>query len=247
MSPAIDVSGFGLTRESFVTVLTGAGVSAESGIPTFRDQGGLWKTHRAEELATPGAFARDPITVWEWYDYRRQVCARNQPNPAHHAIAGLDQELPNFMLITQNVDGLHARAGTRRIIELHGSLFRARCTGCRSVTEDLPVPLKVVPPRCQCGALLRPDVVWFGEALPEDAIREGLEASRGCDLMLVVGTSAVVQPAASMPLLAKQAGAYVIEVNPGPTPITPFADLHLEGKAGDVMPGLVRAIIAISG
>ena len=246
MTPSVDLSGFELAGDSFIAVLTGAGVSAECGIPTFRGEGGLWKTHRAEELATPGAFAEDPRLVWEWYDYRRQICASKDPNPAHYAITRLDEALPNFLLVTQNVDGLHRRAGTKRMVELHGNLFRARCTECGAVTDALQVPLPEIPPRCGCGGLLRPDVVWFGEALPEDALRGGLDASRDCDLMVVVGTSGVVQPAASMPLLAKQAGARVIEVNPDPTPITPFADLHLEGKAGAVLPGLVDAILDLA-
>jgi NAD-dependent deacetylase len=246
VTSSIDLSGFELAGDSLVVVLTGAGVSAECGIPTFRGEGGLWKTYRAEELATPGAFAKDPRLVWEWYDYRRQICASKDPNPAHYAITRLDEALANFLLITQNVDGLHGRAGTKRMVELHGNLFRARCMDCRAVTEELDVPLPEIPPRCRCGGLLRPDVVWFGEALPEDALRGGLDASRECRLMLVVGTSGVVQPAASMPLLAKQAGASVIEVNPDPTPVTPFTDLHLEGKAGALLPDLVNSILELA-
>lgn len=243
MSVPLDIAALGLGRDPFIAVLTGAGVSAECGIPTFRGEGGLWKTYRAEDLATPGAFARDPRLVWEWYDYRRSICAGKEPNPAHHAITRLDEHLDNFLLITQNVDNLHGRAGTRRMVELHGNLFRARCVLCGSRASDLPVPLAEIPPMCSCGGMLRPDVVWFGEALPELAIREASEASRTCDLMIVAGTSAVVQPAASMPLLARQAGARVIEVNPDPTPLTPFVDHHLEGKAGEVLPGLVEAIL----
>lgn len=245
MSTAADLSSFGLTGGSFITVLTGAGVSAECGIPTFRGAGGLWRTYRAEDLATPAAFSRDPRLVWEWYDYRRGICAGKQPNPAHNAITRLDGNLSNFLLMTQNVDDLHGRAGTGRLVELHGNLFRARCLECGAVDRNLPVPLLEIPPRCGCGGMLRPDVVWFGEALPEEAIRLASEASRDCDLMVVAGTSAVVQPAASMPLLARQAGAHVIEVNPDPTPLTPFVDLHLEGKAGEVMPGLVESILEL--
>ncbi len=246
MSGAADLSSFGLGSDSFITVLTGAGVSAECGIPTFRGAGGLWRTYRAEELARPEAFREDPRLVWEWYDYRRGICAGKQPNPAHHAITRLDEKVSDFLLITQNVDNLHGRAGTRRLVELHGNLFRARCLDCGAVTSDLPVPLPEIPPHCTCGGMLRPDIVWFGEALPEKAIREASEASRDCDLMVVAGTSAVVQPAASMPLLAKQAGAHVIEVNPDPTPLTPYVDLHLEGKAGEVMPGLVDSILELT-
>jgi NAD-dependent deacetylase len=244
MSIRYDLSHLDLDRDPYVSVLTGAGVSAESGVPTFRGEDGLWKSYRPEELATPGAFARDPGLVWEWYDWRRQVCARTEPNPAHAAIAELDRVLSRFLLVTQNVDGLHARAGSRRIVELHGNIFRARCTGCGTARDDLAVPLEEIPARCECGAMLRPDVVWFGEGLPETAIAEALKASRSCDVMLVVGTSAVVQPAASMPLLAKQAGAGIIEINPDATPITPFVDLHLEGKAAEILPDLVTRILS---
>ena len=244
MSEPGAISELGLNADPYVAVLTGAGISAESGVPTFRGEGGLWKSHRPEELATPGAFARDPGLVWEWYDWRRQVCAGTEPNPGHAAIADLDKALSRFLLVTQNVDGLHARAGSRRIVEIHGNIFRARCTRCGAIREDLAVPLEEVPPRCDCGALLRPDVVWFGESLPGDALEQAFEVSRSCDLMLVVGTSAVVQPAASMPLLAKQAGAKVVEVNPDATPITPFVDLHLEGKAAEILPAIAADIIS---
>ena len=244
MTPSYDVSRLGLGSDPRVAVLTGAGVSAESGVPTFRGEAGLWKTHRAEDLATPGAFARDPVLVWEWYDWRRQVCAQTEPNAAHEAIAELDRRLSHFLLVTQNVDGLHARAGSRRIVELHGNIMRARCTQCGKVRDDLEVPLREIPPRCDCGALLRPDVVWFGEALPEAALREALAVSGSCDLMLVVGTSAVVQPAASMPVLAKQEGAAVIEVNPDATPLTPLVDVHLEGKAAEILPGIVAELLS---
>jgi NAD-dependent deacetylase len=244
-TPLDRLSSLVVNRESGIMVLTGAGVSAESGVPTFRGKDGLWKTYRAEELATPGAFGEDPRTVWEWYDYRRQIVASKDPNPAHRAISRLDETFPNFLLVTQNVDGLHSRAGTRRMVELHGNLFRVRCTRDGETFENLDVPLHEIPPRCKCGALLRPDVVWFGEAIPEVALTESIEASRACSLMLVIGTSAVVQPAASMPLLAKQAGASVVEINPDPTPITPFVDLSLHGKAGEIVPKAVDALIRL--
>jgi NAD-dependent deacetylase len=245
MTGDYDISRLALGNHPYITILTGAGVSAESGVPTFRGEDGLWKSYRAEELATPGAFARDPALVWEWYDWRRQVCSGTRPNPAHEAIARLDSALPRFLLVTQNVDGLHARAGSTRIVELHGNIFRVRCTGCGMVREDLPSPLEEIPPICECGATFRPDVVWFGEGLPEEVLARAFEALRSCDLMLVVGTSSVVQPAASMPLLAKQAGASVIEVNPDQTPITPFVDLHLDGKAAEILPGLAEEIVSL--
>jgi NAD-dependent deacetylase len=243
VSTLYDLSKLDLKSDPYVCVLTGAGVSAESGVPTFRGEGGLWRSYRAEELATQGAFTRNPVLVWEWYDWRRQICRGTKPNPAHASIAELDRTLSSFLLVTQNVDGLHARAGSRRIVEFHGNIFRARCTRCGAVRDDLAVPLDEVPPRCECGSLLRPDVVWFGEGLSETAIQAAFEASRSCDLMLVVGTSAVVQPAASVPMLAKQAGTSVVEVNPDETPITPFVDLHFEGKAAEIMPVVAEQIL----
>ncbi len=228
-----------LAEARFVTVLTGAGVSAESGVPTFRGPDGLWRRHRPEDLATPEAFARDPRLVWEWYDWRRQLIARVRPNAAHVAIVALEAHVPDFLLITQNVDGLHSLAGTRRIVELHGNLWRVRCTAEGTVDENHDVPLSSLPPLCRCGALLRPDIVWFGEGLPAEAIRRAHDAAESCDLMLVVGTSALVQPAASLPLIAKAHGAYVVEVNLEPTPLTHCADESHNGKAGEVLPRLL--------
>jgi NAD-dependent deacetylase len=228
-----------LSQARRVAVLTGAGVSAESGVPTFRGADGLWRTHRAEDLATPEAFARDPWLVWEWYDWRRGLIAQCRPNPAHAAIAGLERTASDVLLITQNVDGLHRAAGSRRLVELHGSLWRVRCVSEGVVTENLAVPLRPLPPRCSCGALLRPDVVWFGEPLRAAAIRRASEAAASCDLMLVVGTSALVQPAASLPMIAKAHGAYVVEVNPEPTPLTSLADESHHGKAGEILPDLL--------
>ncbi len=240
------LAGVGLKRESQITVLTGAGVSAESGVPTFRGADGLWRKYRAEELATPEAFARDPKTVWEWYDYRRQIISTCRPNPAHFAIANLERCFPNFELITQNVDGLHTLAGSRRIIELHGNIFRVRCVREGKVSENREVPLKKIPPTCECGSLLRPDVVWFGEAIPYEALQRSFAVSRDAFVMLVIGTSGVVQPAASMPLLAKQSGAYVIEVNPDETPITPFADLSIRQSAAEAVPMIADFLIKLA-
>ena len=186
-----------LERAERIVVLTGAGVSAESGVPTFRGAGGLWKSHRPEDLATPEAFARDPRLVWEWYAWRRGLVARCAPNAAHLALACLALRRPGALLVTQNVDGLHEAAGSRAV-ELHGSIWRLRCAGCGAVAPDRAVPLKPLPPRCACGGLKRPDVVWFGESLPEAELGRALDAARSCDLMIVAGTSGIVHPAASL-------------------------------------------------
>ena len=225
-----------------IAVLTGAGVSAESGVPTFRGEGGLWRQFRAEDLATPEAFARDPRLVWEWYDWRRQKIAACRPNPAHEALAKLETRCAEFLLITQNIDDLHRRAGSRRLVELHGNIWRVRCAREATVSALPDMPLREIPPRCACGALLRPDVVWFGEALPVEALERATKAAEACDLFLVVGTSALVQPAASLPLMAKQHGAGVIEVNPDPTPLSRLVDVSLHGKAGEVLPALLAAL-----
>jgi NAD-dependent deacetylase len=248
--PAIDVSktladrvataARRLREAGRVLALTGAGISAESGVPTFRGPGGLWREFRPEDLATPEAFARDPKLVWEWYAWRRETIAPLQPNAAHRALAALEGRAPEFLLATQNVDGLHSAAGSRRLVELHGTLWRLRCTACRRVQEDRRVPLPEMPPRCGCGALLRPDVVWFGEALPQAAVAEALEAARHADAVLVVGTSSLVHPAAALPQVARAAGAFVIEVNPDPTPLTSLADVSLRGTAASLVPALVE-------
>lgn len=222
--------------EGPVVVLTGAGVSAESGVPTFRGPEGLWRTFRPEDLATPEAFARDPTLVWEWYDWRRQRIANCRPNPAHRVLAEMEVALPDFTLITQNVDGLHQAAGSRRVRELHGNIWRVRCTRCGQVGEDRRVPLPEIPPCCACGGLLRPDVVWFGEPLPSAVLEEAWEAAARCRWMLVIGTSALVQPAASLPVVAHRNGARLVEVNVSDTPLTPLADEVLRGPAGEVLP-----------
>lgn len=221
-----------------VAVLTGAGVSAESGVPTFRGEGGLWRTFRAEDLATPEAYARDPNLVWEWYRYRQGICAGARPNAAHDALVRLEAKAAEFTLITQNVDGLHRRAGSKNIVELHGDIFRARCPECgakKYVDHDDPETI----PSCLCGGPMRPDIVWFGEMLPTGAIDKAALASGKADLFLVVGTSAIVYPAASFPLIAKENGARIVEVNPDETPLTPHVDLSLRGAAAETLPGIV--------
>jgi NAD-dependent deacetylase len=226
-----------------IAVLTGAGVSAESGVPTFRGEEGLWRTYRAEELATPGAFRRDPALVWAWYDWRRELVGACQPNAAHDILAAMESHFEDFTLITQNVDGLHHLAGSRNVLELHGNLWRMRCTrGCRPPWEDRAVPLPGIPPRCSaCGALARPDVVWFGESLPREALAAALAAARRCDLMLVVGTSALVQPAASLPLAALERGAQVVEVNPQPTPLSALVQATIRQPAAVALPAWWQA------
>ena len=226
-----------------IVVLTGAGISAESGIPTFRGPDGLWRKFRAEDLATPEAFARDPVLVWEWYDWRRGIIAKVAPNPGHVVLARWETRFPNFTLITQNVDGLHALAGSRRLLELHGNIWKTRCPDEGRVAENLDVPLSPIPPRCaSCGGLLRPHIVWFGEGLDQDILRQAFAACAQADVVLAVGTSALVHPAASLPLAAAESGATVIEINPDPTPLTPHADIPLRGKAGEILPRLAAAL-----
>jgi NAD-dependent deacetylase len=233
----------GWLRESQrVTVLTGAGISAESGVPLFRGAGGLWQKHRPEDLATPQAFARDPQLVWEWYDWRRARVAEANPNPAHYALAELEQRMPDFTLITQNVDGLHDRAGSRNILKLHGDIWQLRCTDCGHESENTEVPLVEFPPYCSCGALLRPAVVWFGESLSSSVLQAAADAATRAQVFLVIGTSAVVHPAASLPLMAQQNGARLVEINPQATPLSAHADINLVGPAGELLPELIAAL-----
>lgn len=222
-----------------VAVLTGAGISAESGIAVFRGPGGLWRKHKPETLATLEAFARDPQLVWEWYDWRRSRVAKAEPNPGHYALANFEKTAADFALITQNVDGLHDRAGSKRVLKLHGDLWELRCLSCGQETENHDVPVKQLPPHCSCGGMLRPGVVWFGEALPAIVLEEAVEISSKADLFLVVGTSAVVQPAASLPMLARQRGGKVVEVNVEETPLSPHVDATLRGPSGNILPQLL--------
>ena len=211
-------------------------MSAESGIPTFRGSGGLWKQFRAEDLATPEAFAHDPQLMWEWYDWRRGLIAAAKPNQGHIALAELERRTPNFTLITQNVDDLHERAGSKNILHVHGSIWTVRCMECGREWLDLRSPLPSIPPRCECGGLLRPGVVWFGESLPQDVWRQAERAARKAEIFLVVGTSAVVYPAAGLIHYAQGAGAAVIEVN---IEATGAIDTFLAGPAGELLPQLI--------
>jgi NAD-dependent deacetylase len=238
--------GVPLDQVRSLAVLTGAGISAESGVPTFRGPGGLWRNYRPEDLATPRAFRRDHKLVWEWYDWRRALIGDCQPNAAHDILAEMEPHFDDFVLVTQNVDGLHRLAGSRKIVELHGNIWGLRCTrGCRPHWEDRTVPLPEIPPHCpDCGALARPDVVWFGESLPGEALDAAFAAAQRCQVMLVVGTSAVIQPAASLPLAALQRGAYVVEVNPQPTPLSEVVDEAIREPAATALPGWWRAWLA---
>jgi len=239
---ALDLIAERIRAARAVTAMTGAGISAESGVPTFRGADGLWRTYSAADLATPEAFTRDPGLVWQWYRWRQGIIGRAQPNAGHRALARLQSRLAAFSLITQNVDGLHQRAGSSGVIELHGNIWRARClrgcgyvedgTGPGSSGEEDRVPV------CPCGALLRPDVVWFGEALADDRIELAVQAARNCDVFLAVGTSSLVYPAAGLPLIAGRAGGVVVEVNLEDTPLTPHAGLVLRGRAAEVLPAL---------
>ncbi len=225
-----------------VAVLTGAGVSAESGVATFRDtQSGLWARFDPRDLATPSAFAKNPKLVWDWYAWRREKVASVEPNAGHLALAEVERRVPEFLLITQNVDGLHQRAGTRSVVELHGNISRVKCSREGRVVEHWQHAEAGVP-RCErCGALLRPDVVWFEEMLPPDALAAAENAAQRCDIMLVVGTSAEVYPAAALPGLAKATGALVVEINPNATSLSDRADHVLRGPSGEALPALVAA------
>lgn len=239
-----------IRRATSLVVLTGAGISAESGVPTFRGAGGLWKTFRPEDLASPPAFARDPATVWEWYRWRRRKIAGARPNPGHAALVRMEARCAHFDLVTQNVDGLHRRAGSRRLIELHGNIWLSRCARhCGFVLDespvgeanpqreaddelDAPAPL----PTCPCGSLLRPGVVWFGESLDPDVLGAAVRAAEGAQVCLVVGTSSLVHPAAALPDVAAAAGATIVEINVEDTPLTARAGVVLRGSAGTVLP-----------
>lgn len=221
-----------------VAVLTGAGISAESGVPTFRGAAGLWKQFRPEDLATPEAFARDPKFVWGWYAWRREILSRVKPNTGHTALAALEQHTPEFTLITQNVDGLHQLAGSKRVLEVHGSIWILRCTVCGREWIDRSVPL-AIPPSCSCGGLARPGVVWFGEELPSSVWRAAEQTASTAQVFLVVGTSAQVYPAAGLAPLARAAGAKVIEVNTEQTSLSGLADYTLRGLAGEILPKII--------
>jgi NAD-dependent deacetylase len=228
-----------------LVALTGAGVSQESGLRTFRDaQVGLWAQYKPEDLASPQAFARDPKLIWDWYAWRREAVKGVRPNPGHYALVELEQHFPQFTLITQNVDGLHRMAGNRNVLELHGNIQRVRCSQCGLLAEIWGDDSESVPGCQACGGLLRPDVVWFGEALPRDQLEAAVEAARSSDVFFSIGTSGVVQPAASLAHAARNRGAVLVEINAEPTPLSHKADYVFQGRSGEILPELVRALLA---
>ncbi|HEX7343703.1 MAG TPA: NAD-dependent deacylase [bacterium] len=241
---SLPLTGHHLKR---VVVLTGAGISSESGIPTFRGTDGFWSRFRPEELATPQAFTANPKLVWEWYLYRRNLIAQAQPNAGHYALVELEKLLGDaFGLITQNVDGLHQRAGIRKLLELHGSIFANRCVKCFGRFSDDALDFNRLPPQCpKCSGAIRPDVVWFGESLNIATIEDAFALSRRATLYLAIGTSAVVHPAATLPLAGRQNGAFLVEINPEPTPLSADADVVLRFSSALALPLLLDKIRSI--
>lgn len=237
-------SNIGIVRDRVaaaksLVVLTGAGISADSGVPTFRGTDGLWRNFRAEDLATPDAFERDPSLVWEWYNWRRGLIATKTPNAAHRAVVEFERRCSEFWLITQNVDGLHRAAGSEKVSEIHGNIWKVRCTVCGAIDDNHDVPIPVLPSCRHCRGLLRPHIVWFGEALSATDLARCAAALRSCDVLLVIGTSGVVYPAAGFASVAKEAGAFVAEINLDPTPHSAIVDLSINGRAKEIVPLLL--------
>ncbi|MGD8406278.1 MAG: NAD-dependent deacylase [Anaerolineales bacterium] len=232
-----------LRKAERVAALTGAGVSQESGLRTFRDaQTGLWAQYKPTELASPEAYERDPKLVWDWYAWRREAMKGVRPNPGHYALVDMAHHIPDFSLITQNVDGLHRMAGSPKLIELHGNIHHVRCSSCGQQAEEWTEANGDIPRCDSCNGLLRPDVVWFGETLPRAALEAAVEAARTCHVFFSIGTSGLVQPAASLAYAARNRGAVVVEINAEPTPLTHKVDFALHGKSGQILPGLVQVV-----
>lgn len=245
MEPDIEILE-AAARARTAAVITGAGISGESGIPTFRGEGGLWNNYRAEELATPQAFGRDPELVWRWYDWRRGICAAARPNPAHHAVVAMEQTYSDFMLITQNVDGLHGRAGSRKLKEIHGNIWEARCTACRQVFDIPDTPLPEIPVHCpRCRGLARPHIVWFGESYDDVLLREVLDFIARCDFVFVIGTSGMVSMPVYLASRARDHEARILEINPNESEISALADAVIRGKAGESLPPLWEKIVSL--
>jgi NAD-dependent deacetylase len=231
-----------LKRAERIMVSTGAGVSTESGLPAFRGVGGLWDEFNPDELATPEAFQRDPAKVWKWYDLRRQKISKVEPNSGHNALVEMQSLFARFFLFTQNIDGLHQRAGSKDVVELHGNIWQVRCVKEKKRFELLQTPLETIPPRCACGSLLRPDVVWFGEALSTETLKHAWNVASNCDFFFLVGSSATVEPAASLAWLARENGGVVVEINEEATAVTEIANEFFLGKSGIILPALVQAL-----
>ena len=235
-----------LRGDPVVTILTGAGISAESGVPTFRGEDGIWKKFKPEEIASFDAFIRNPELVWAWYSNRQTIIKDIKPNRGHYTIAEFEKMYKKFYLITQNVDGLHTKAGSREPIELHGNIMRNRCMDCAKEYLEIELPAEAAIPKCNaCGGILRPDVVWFGESIPMNALIRSEKAVNEATLFFSIGTSAQVQPAASMPIRAKNGGAYLVEMNIEETDLTPFADEFIAGKSGELLPELKSLVTMI--
>jgi len=231
-----------IVNSNYLIALTGSGISAESGIPTFRGEDGLWKKYRPEELATPEAFFSDPKKVWEWYNWRISMVLKAEPNKAHYALTELEKLGLLKTIITQNVDDLHERSGVKNLIKLHGNILEARCISC-SYREKIKTPYIEIPPKCpKCGSLLRPDVVWFSEPLPTGALEKMYESAKKADGILVIGTSAMVMPAGALPSFVKNNGGVVIEINLDPTPVSHYADVSIQSKAGEALPAIVKKV-----
>lgn len=228
-----------IKKSSYITIISGSGISAESGIPTFRGKDGLWKSYRAEDLASPRAFAKNPKLVWEWYNWRREIIREKKPNHAHKSCVKLENMIkPNFTIITQNVDGLHKEAGSDNVLEIHGNIWYTRCTNCGDIKENKGVLSN--SPKCDlCGGLLRPNVVWFGEALDDIILHKAFEALFASDIVIIVGTSGLVYPAAQFAGTAKENGAFVVEINLEETPNSDIVDVSIRGKAGDILPQII--------
>lgn len=230
-----------------IGILTGAGISADSGIITFRGKNGLWNNIEVQKLATLKGFLNNPEFVWQWYDERRREIAANKPNPGHLTLASLEKHFDKISIITQNVDGYHQKAHSTEVIELHGSIWEFKCMGCEKIIKNFDAPLKDLSPKCDCGGLQRPNVVWFGEAIPQKGLDESLKIASECDIFFVIGTSAIVQPAASIPIIAKRSKAYLVEINLEDTPLTKQTDISFKGKAKDILPELLKEIKKIKG
>ncbi len=231
-----------LSTARHVAVLTGAGISAESGIATFRGADGLWQKFKPEDLASMDAFMRNPELVWEWYDYRRKIIYNVSPNAGHYTLAKMEKYYPYFSISTQNVDGLHIRAGNKNVFELHGNILRNRCATCGKIVNDVEFQKGEELPRCECGGMIRPDVVWFGETLPPKVLQASFEEAATAEVYFSIGTSAVVYPAAMLPGEAKRNGATVVEINLEPTPLSAQVDESFPGKAGEILPRLWKLV-----